>query len=60
MRDFSSTTRKALADRGIYVVGAQAAPAYEGDTSFSGKVYALDVDGCRMMRSHSEVLELAK
>lgn len=60
MRDFSSLTRKALAARGIFVTGAQAAPAYEGDTTFSGKVYRLDDNGCSKMRTHAQVLELAQ
>lgn len=60
MRDFSSLTLKALAGRGIRVVGAQAAPAYEGDETFSGKVYRLDDNGCGKIRSHSQVLEMAQ
>ena len=60
MRDFSSSTLKALAARGVKVVGAQAAPAYDGDATFSGRVYRLDDNGCGKIRSHSEVLELAQ
>lgn len=60
MRDFNASTRKALARKGITVIGMQAAPAYDGDTSFSGRVYRLDDNGCCRMRSHAEVLELAQ
>lgn len=60
MRDFSSKTRNALARKGIVVLGAQAAPAFEGDTSFSGRTYRLDDNGCCRMRSHAEVMEMAQ
>jgi hypothetical protein len=58
--DFSAATRKALASRNIRVIGSQAAPAYEGDTSFSGRVYQLSDDGCSIMRTHSQVMEMAQ
>ena len=60
MRDFSSKTLRALAKRGVTVIGAQAAPAYDGDATFSGRVYQVSVDGCAMMRSHSQVMEMAQ
>lgn len=59
MRDFSRTTLKALASRGIIVIGTQAAPAFDGDQYFSGRVYRLDDNGCHKIRSHSEVMEMA-
>jgi hypothetical protein len=58
--DFSAATRKALAARGIRVIGSQAAPSYDGDETFSGRVYQIAQDGCSMMRSHSQVMELAQ
>lgn len=60
MRDFSSLTLNTLAALNIRVVGTQAAPAYVGDVYLTGRVYKLDNDGCGMIRSHSEVLELAQ
>lgn len=60
MRDFTAKTRNALARKGIVVVGVQAAPAFDGDTTFSGRTYRLDDNGCCRMRSHAEVLELAQ
>ena len=60
MRDFSPLTIKALAALSIFVVGTQAAPAYDGDVYLTGRVYKLDNDGCGMIRSHAEVLELAR
>jgi hypothetical protein len=56
--DFSPAIRKALAKRNIRVIGSQAAPAYEGDTSFSGRTYQIVHDDCSMMRSHAQVMEL--
>jgi hypothetical protein len=59
MRDFSPTTLKALARKGIRVIGMQAAPAYAGDETFSGRAYRLDDNGCCRIRSHAEVMALA-
>lgn len=60
MRDFTRKTLNALKAKGVVVLRAQAAPAYEGDTSFSGRVYQIAVDSCSKMRTHSQVLELIK
>lgn len=59
-RDFSRKTLAALAARNITVIGAQAAPAFDGDTSFSGRVYQISEDGCAKMRTHSQVMEMAQ
>jgi len=59
-RDFSRKTLNALAKRNITVIGSQAAPAYEGDWSLSGRVYQVSVDGCAMIRTHSQVMGLAQ
>lgn len=59
MRDFSKKTLNALAARGITVIGSQAAPAYDGDETFSGRVYQIVEDGCAKMRSHAQVMEMA-
>ncbi len=59
-KDFSRLTISALAKRGIVVIGSQASPAYEGDTSFSGRVYQITQNGCAMIRTHSQVMEMAQ
>lgn len=60
MRDFSRKTLSALARKGIAVIGTQAGPAFDGDTVYSGRFYKLDNNGCGMIRSHSQVLELVQ
>ena len=60
MSDFSSLTLKALAKQGVRVIGTQAAPAYDGDKFFTGRVYRLDDNGCCKIRSHEQVLEMAQ
>ena len=60
MRDFSLSTIQALAKRGISIIGTQAAPAFDGDMTFSGRVYQISVNGCAAMRSHSQVMEMAQ
>ena len=45
MRDFSKTTLAKLAQRGITVLCAQSAPAFDGDETFSGRVYQIVEDG---------------
>lgn len=59
MRDFSKNTLNKLAKRGITVLRAQAAPAYAGDETFSGRVYQIVEDGCSKMRTHGEIMEMA-
>lgn len=59
-RDFSRKTLDALAKQNISVIGSQSAPAYSGDTSLSGRVYQISKDGCAMMRTHSQVMEMAQ
>lgn len=60
MRDFSALTLKSLAKKGIRVIGAQAAPAYDGDSFLTGKAYRLDDNGCGKIRTHAQVLEMAQ
>jgi hypothetical protein len=59
-RDFSRQTLAALAKRNIVVIGSQAAPAYDGDNSFSGRVYQITENGCAKMRTHSQVMGMAQ
>lgn len=59
MRDFDRKVIAALRRKGIKVIGTVAIPAFEGDTTFSGRAYRLDDNGTHKIRSHSEVLELA-
>ena len=58
-KDFSKATIKALAARNIRIVGVQAIPADANDVYFSGTGYALDNNGCGMIRTFTEVLKLA-
>ena len=60
MRDFSKNTLFKLAKRGITVLSAQAAPAFDGDETFSGRVYQISEDGCSKMRTHAQVMEMAR
>lgn len=60
MRDFSRTTLKTLASRGINVIGTQAVPSFDGDQYFTGRAYRLDDNGYHKVRSHSEVMDMAK
>ena len=60
-KDFSTKTRKALAAKGFEVIGATAAPAFEGDRCFSGVVYRLvyrPLDQLQV-KTFQEVLDLA-
>ena len=58
--DFSASTRRALARKGIAIIGAQAAPAFDGDSTFSGRVYRLTDNGAHKLRTHAEVMGLAQ
>ena len=58
-RNFSTKTVKALAAKGIAIVGAQAVPAFEGDVYFSGVAYMLDDNGTGRLRTFTEVLAIA-
>ena len=58
-RNFSTKTVKALAAKGIAIVGSQAVAAFEGDVYFSGVAYMLDDNGTGRLRTFTEVLALA-
>ena len=58
-RDFSAATRRALLKARIRIVGATAAPAFEGDAYNTGTAYMLDIDGKGCLRTFREVLKLA-
>ena len=61
MRDFSPATLRALARKGIRLIGLTAIPG-EGAMPFANaeRGYALDDNGCHRIRRFSEVLELAR
>lgn len=59
MKDFDRKVIAALRRKGIKVIGTVAIPAFEGDTTFSGRAYRLDDNGTHKVRSHAEVLALA-
>lgn len=58
-KDFSKSTLKTLADRSIFVIGAQAAPLYAGDWSLSSVLYAVADNGTHRLLSHGDVIALA-
>lgn len=57
-RDFNKTTIKALAKKGIAIVGTQWAPDSEGNFANGETVYLLDDNGCGKVRTHKQVREL--
>jgi hypothetical protein len=61
MRDFSSSTLKALAARGIRVAGLTVIPS-DGDVPFAtgSRGYRVDDNGCGRIWSFAEVLGAAK
>lgn len=56
-RNFSKSTLKALALKGIEIVSSQAIPAFEGDVFFTGVAYLLS-DG--RLLDYSAVIEASK
>lgn len=54
---FSKRTLRALAAMGIFIISAQAVPAFSGDTYFQGTAYML-TNG--QMRSFLEVIAIAE
>ncbi len=60
MRDFSPSTLRSLARKGIRVIGLTVIPG-AGDTPFAAgeRGYRLDDNGCHRVRSFSQVMELA-
>lgn len=62
MNDFSAATLRRLAKRGIRLVGLQALPDMSSDMPFANarRGYLLDDNGCVRVRTHAEVLELAR
>lgn len=59
-KDFSAKTIKALATKGIRIIGIQAVPAFEGDVYFTGTAYRLDDNGTGRVHTHREVLATAE
>lgn len=60
MKDFGKKTLALLSRKGISIVGSQAIPGFEGDRYFSGVAYNLCWNGKGFLRTHSQVIVLAK
>lgn len=58
MRDFSAATRRALARKGITIVGLQAIPA--GRFADYDRGYKVNDNGCGRVWTFAEVLEAAR
>lgn len=62
MNDFGKKTLRALARKGIALVGITASPDMSSSMPWANatRVYCLNDNGCHRIRTHSEVLELAR
>lgn len=58
-KDFSRKTLGQLFRKGISVGGATVAPGADGTFANGERVYALVVNGCQYLRTHSQVLTCA-
>lgn len=58
MRDFSSATRRALARKGIRIIGLQALPT--GRFAEYDRGYVVDDNGCGRVWTFAQVLEAAR
>jgi hypothetical protein len=58
-RDFSAVTRRALLKKGIAVLGITNVPDATGNYANGSRGYELANNGTFMIRSHSEVREMA-
>lgn len=56
---FSTSTRKALAKRGVRIVGITALPDATGSYLNSSTGYQLDDNGCQRIRTYLEVRAIA-
>jgi hypothetical protein len=56
---FSAKTLKALAAKGIRIVGAQTLPGPNGDYASGDVAYLLDDNGTGRLRTFRQVLDLA-
>ncbi len=61
MHDFSKTTKNALAKKGIFIIGICVIPNASDLPFCSGeRGYKLNDNGCLIIRTFSEVLEISK
>ena len=62
MRDFSSSTLRRLAQKGIRLVGLQAIPDMSSDMPFANAArgYVVDDNGCGRIWTFSQVMEAAQ
>lgn len=58
-KDFSRKTLTALSRKGVAIGGATLAPGADGSYANGERAYALIVDGCQYLRTHSQVLVCA-
>jgi len=59
-KDFDPKTIALLEKKGVQVVGVQAMPLFEGDKYFGGQCYMLSFNGQGFMRTHSQILIMAR
>ena len=59
-RNFSASTLKALAGKGVFIYSSQASPAYPGDVYFTGTSYKLCHKGTSFIRSFDQIITMAK
>ena len=62
MRDFSSSTLRRLAQKGIRLAGLQAIPDMSSDMPFANAArgYVVDDNGCGRVWTFSQVMEAAQ
>ena len=62
MNDFSKKTLRALARKGIRLIGLTTIPDMSSDMPYANgdRGYCLDDNGCHRIRTFTQVLELAR
>lgn len=58
-RDFSRSTLRRLAARGVEIIGRESVPAHDGDAYFSGVAYVVAIDDRAVVRTFLDVIALA-
>lgn len=59
MKDFTAKTRRALAAKGISVLGIQAIPDANGNFSNAQRGYKINDNGCGRIWTRNQVIEAA-
>jgi hypothetical protein len=60
MFDFSATTRRALARKGVAIYGITLVPAADGSFANGTRAYKVDDNGCGRIWTFAQVLEAAR